>query len=138
MSNLLKISWLTHLGLVVLYGIINLVIAIVWTNGKVLSTNFSEILVKIIDFHTRKLNWKYHLPNVNHFVQVYVDDLVLKRRNSIANALELCLFCINSLRLSDAYMCQETRLSLLQIMACRLFSTKPLSEPMLEYCQLDT
>ena len=34
-----------------------------------------------------------------------------------------------SLRLSDAHMCQQTRPSLVQIMACRLFGAKPLSEP---------
>ena len=32
---------------------------------------------------------------------------------------------------------QQPRTSLVQIMACRLFSTKPLPEPMLEYCRLD-
>ena len=41
---------------------------------------------------------------------------------------------LNSLRPSDAYMCQWTRPPLLQIMACRLAGAKPLSEPMLEYC----
>ena len=39
----------------------------------------------------------------------------------------------NSLRPSDAYMRQKTRPSLVQIMACRLFGAKPLSEPTLEY-----
>ena len=40
----------------------------------------------------------------------------------------------NSLRPSDAYMRRWTGSSLVQIMACRLFGAKPLSEPMLEYC----
>ena len=40
---------------------------------------------------------------------------------------------VNSLRPSDAYMRRWTVSSLVQIMACRLFSAKPLSEPMLEY-----
>ena len=44
---------------------------------------------------------------------------------------------INSLRPSDAYMHPQPRTSLAQIMACRLFGAKPLSEPMLEYYQLD-
>ena len=44
---------------------------------------------------------------------------------------------INSLRPSDAYMRQYNIPALLQIMACRLFGAKPLSEPMLPYCQLD-
>ena len=41
---------------------------------------------------------------------------------------------LNSLRPSDAYMRRWTGSSLVQIMACRLFGAKPLSEPMLEYC----
>ena len=36
-----------------------------------------------------------------------------------------------------AYMCQWTGSVLVQIMACCLYSAKPLSEPMLVYCQLD-
>ena len=46
-------------------------------------------------------------------------------------------YIINSLRPSDAYMRQQFTPSLVQIMACRLFGAKPLSEPMKEYCQLD-
>ena len=38
---------------------------------------------------------------------------------------------------SAAYMCQSIGLALVQIMACRLFGAKPLSKPMLGYCQLD-
>ena len=44
---------------------------------------------------------------------------------------------INSLRPRDAYMRHQSRPSLVQIMACRLCGTKPLSEPMLDYCKLD-
>ena len=43
----------------------------------------------------------------------------------------------NSLRPSDAYMQQMTRPSLVQIMAWCWTSTKPLSELMMTYCQLD-
>ena len=39
---------------------------------------------------------------------------------------------VNSLRPSDAYMRQQTRPSLVQI-----FGAKPLSEPMMTYCQLN-
>ena len=39
------------------------------------------------------------------------------------------------LRLSDAYVRRQSVTLLVQIMACRLFGAKPLSEPMLEYCQ---
>ena len=34
-------------------------------------------------------------------------------------------------------MRRQPRISLVQIMACRLFGAKPLSEPMLDYCQLE-
>ena len=36
------------------------------------------------------------------------------------------------------YMRQWTGSALLQVMACRLFGAKPLPEPILNYCQLDT
>ena len=44
---------------------------------------------------------------------------------------------INSPPSSAAYMRQWTGSALVQIMACRLFGAKPISEPMLGYCQFD-
>ena len=41
------------------------------------------------------------------------------------------------MRLSDEYMHQYNIPTLVQLMACRLFGTKPLSQPKLPYCQLD-
>ena len=38
---------------------------------------------------------------------------------------------------SAAYMRPWIGLAMVEIMACRLFGTKPLSNPMLDYCQLD-
>ena len=35
-------------------------------------------------------------------------------------------------------MRQQTESALVQIMACRLFGAKPLPEPLLTYCQLDS
>ena len=46
-------------------------------------------------------------------------------------------FWFNSSTLSAAYMRQLTVWALAQIMACHLYGTKPLSEPMLTYIQLD-
>ena len=46
--------------------------------------------------------------------------------------VSICL--VDSLRPSDTYMRPWTRPSSIQIMACRLTGTKPLSEPMLGYC----
>ena len=39
---------------------------------------------------------------------------------------------------SAAYMRRWTGLLLVQVMACSLFGSKPLPEPMLAYCQLDS
>ena len=44
---------------------------------------------------------------------------------------------INSSPPGAAYIRWWIRSALVQIMACRLFGAKPLSEPMLGYCQLD-
>ena len=44
---------------------------------------------------------------------------------------------VNSLRPGDANMRHYNKPTLLQIMACRLFGARPLSEPVLQYCQLD-
>ena len=45
---------------------------------------------------------------------------------------------VNSSSPGAAHMRQWIELSLVQVMACRLFGAKPLPEPMLAYCQLDT
>ena len=47
------------------------------------------------------------------------------------------LWSVNSSPPSATYMCQWIASSLVQIMACRLFSAKPLPEPMMTYCQLE-
>ena len=52
-------------------------------------------------------------------------------------ATGLCVYVLNSLRPRDTYMHHQTRALLVQIMACCLFDTKPLSEPMLVYCEME-
>ena len=47
------------------------------------------------------------------------------------------IIMVNSCPPSAAYMCQRITSALVQIMACHLFGAKPLSKPMLAYCQLD-
>ena len=59
-----------------------------------------------------------------------------KRRNSIANALELRPFFINSSP-SAAYMRQWVGSALIQIMACRQIGAKLLFKPMLGYYKLE-
>ena len=78
----------------------------------------------------------------NSLCDIFTSYIVTVRRPSprqdvnraayLPTFLEHSLF--NSLRPNDAYMHQENRPSLLQIMACCLFGAKPLSVPMLEYC----
>ena len=60
---------------------------------------------KVVPSH---LIWSYSLLSNSQNVldTVYMDGFVQERCNSIALAMELRLYCINSLRPSDAYMCQ--------------------------------
>ena len=57
--------------------------------------------------------------------------VLIQRSGSIA------LTVLNSFSTSVAYKRQWIGSELVQIMACRLFGAKPLSKPMLGYCQLD-
>ena len=96
--------------------------AIAWISDDLLSTgtlrtNFSEILLKIWRFSCTKIHLKMSSVKWRLFC--------------------LSLSVLNSSPPSAAYMCQWIGSALVQIMACRLFSTKPLSKPMLGYCQLD-
>ena len=57
--------------------------------------------------------------------------------NIIVLSKYIAMIHVNSSPPSAAYMRQQIRSALVQIMACCLIGTKPLSEPMLEYCSLD-
>ena len=61
------------------------------------------------------------------------------KRQRVSNHWQLnCLFkYLTHSPPSAAYMRQWTGSALVQVMACRLLGPKPLSEPMLTYCQLD-
>ena len=64
--------------------------------------------------------------------------LILKHFYSLTTHLFVSkLPLLNSSPPSARYMCQWFRSALVQIIACRPFSTKPLSKPMMDYCQLD-
>ena len=45
---------------------------------------------------------------------------------------------LNSSPPNAIYMCQWTESALVSVMTCRLFGAKPLPEPMLVYCQMDS
>ena len=63
---------------------------------------------------------------VEIYIYIYKCYAILRYRN---------ILCINSSPRSATYMRQWIGSILLQIMACRLFGAKPLSKPMLGYCQ---
>ena len=48
------------------------------------------------------------------------------------------IYEVNSLRPGDALCGIEVGSSLVHVMACHLFSAKPLPEPLLIYCHVDT
>ena len=75
----------------------------------------------------------YFQRNQNRIGLIYEDFHMPCRCNVFIKTL----FSLNSLRPNDAYMHHQPRPSLVQIMACCLFAAKPLSEPMLYYCQQD-
>ena len=92
---------------------------IIWTNGRWLpngpsGTNFSEKWIKIQTFSLKK----------------YRPKNVVWKMPAIYSVL-------SSSPPSAAYMCQWIGSALVQIMAWCLFGTKPLSKPMLGYCQSD-
>ena len=62
----------------------------------------------------------------------YFDHWIIEHQQKVKLANYTKLICP-----SAAYMHQWMRSALLQIMSCRLFGAKPLSQPMLGYCQLD-
>ena len=75
-------------------------------------------------------SWFKQFTHVSNFNQL------APAQNQCWTSYTNCLF--NSSPPSVAYKHQWIGSALVQIMACRLFDAKPLSEPMLGYCQLDS
>ena len=96
--------------------------------------------------------WSVNPDFCRHMASLGHNELMHNWCNSSALAMELRLFLrpdiqmiymvhwirhINSLRPSDAYIRHQTVPSSVQIKACCLVAIKPLSEPMLDYYELD-
>ena len=70
--------------------------AIIWTNAGILligplGINFSEILIKINTFHSRKCIWKHRLRNGGHFVSGSIKPMMLLvSSRSLINSSFLC------------------------------------------------
>ena len=82
--------------------------------------------------------------SVNHLQAISQEIVLFRHQSKISLKITYKIFHSNLFprgqwvnSLSDAYLHQYNTPTLLQIKACRLFGTKPLSEPMLPYCQLD-
>ena len=100
----------------------------------------------VVRIRTLMLNWHYDYVNTNSWWCVFLQqvfDLIFfdnnghvssDKNNSASIGFELILIDTNPP--SAAYMRRWTGSALIQIMACRLGGAKPLSKPMLTYCQL--
>ena len=64
--------------------------------------------------------------------------MLVKGATGVTSTQDINSHGVNSSPHSAAYMRQWTGPSLVQVMACRLFCAKPLPEPMMAYCQLDS
>ena len=82
----------------------------------------------------REMKLAKYIMNNLFFLNAWVRQQYL---NHLSTFLHFTLF-VNSSPPSAAYIRQWTGSALVQVMACRLFGAKPLPEPMLVYCQLDS
>ena len=116
-----------------------------WADTSLQSSHSTSLLVYSIDSHgvhfTMNVSWHSTWPLwcMKPHLWAQSGNIRICWQTSIFVKCKWMLLWnyINSSPPSAAYMHQWIRSALVQIMACRLFSTKPLSEPMLGYCQLD-
>ena len=92
-----------------------------WINGRVNNRKAGDL---------RRHHAHYDVTVMQYEVMT---DSLIKTMNNVV----LLSTMINSSPPCAAYMRQWIGSASVQIMACRLFGAKPLSEPMLGYCQLD-
>ena len=89
--------------------------------------------------------------NVPSYIFVQAHTQLIFWNSAILVTLQFCLCLhyysplavqstlrVNSSRQSDAYMHQQNRPSVVKTMACCLFRTKPLPEPIMTFCQWDS
>ena len=93
--------------------------------------NWIQLLRICIWYWDIKDEWNYIL-NFGQHIQRCPSDLCTIQQYQIFSGV-----LYNSLKSSNANMRHQTRPPLVQIMVCRLFGPRPLSEPMLKYCHID-
>ena len=90
-------------------------------------------LIQMILLHL-SIVWRHQC---NPFLFNALSDDPMRRRMNTGSEAHKRDPNLNPLRPTDAYIRHQTRQSLVQIIACRLFGAKLSSEPMLDSCQLD-
>ena len=80
-------------------------------------------------------SWFLEISRNNRILHVYMTAYSYKMicYHELMNCMKL-MPAFNLLRPCGAYMLQQSKPSLVHIMACRLVGAKPLSEPMLWHC----
>ena len=113
-----------------------------------------NVPAKLMSTESHLMLWHWHLPSpvswliictrkhgkpVLHFPGLRLSGMIhtFNTTKTVPNDPP-CHTTINPLRLSDTYLCQKIRPSLVQVMACHLLGAKPSSEPMLTNCQLES
>ena len=131
--------------------------AIIWTNDGIVYWHVYAssakswhivawaIFIWLFQMHSLKRKFCILIQISPNFVdrpfegQSALFDLICKTPQKNVHIRKLLLlYMLNSFPPSATYMRQWMGSALLQIMARRLFGAKPLSEPMLSYCQLDS
>ena len=84
-------------------------------------------------------HWQFYLPRPIRWWYIWSPEYHFHTGgfHSLWISVPLLALSVNPLRPSDPLMRRQTSSTLVQIMACRLFGAKPLSKPMLTYCQLE-
>ena len=102
--------------------------------------NGQPLCILLVNFALRNKKFCHHC--IEHLMKTTcwhrLCPIIYEHCNIIANNTSSMLMpcIINSSPPCAAYMHQWIGSALLQKMACRLFGAKPLSKPMLDYCQL--
>ena len=94
------------------------------------------------DYFTGQFIWVHWYASANEAILMKMGKLIIWTKTyqcvhfmtGILYTIAIIHIHFHAFMPCDAYMRQQTRPSLVQIMAWRLFGAKPLSEPMLAYC----
>ena len=109
---------------------------VIWMLQCLKSSGTWTFVQKVFETDNEKINKVLYYSPFVKVIPLITGGLASQRASNAEN-ISSSWRHHNSSPLSAAYMRPWTGSPLVQIMACRLFGTKPLSKPMLVYCQLD-